>query len=215
MGKLIRRGAWAAGALAALLVGASGCSGETAVINQPTATQPAATATTTPAARLTPVSGLLDPAPAVCPTTLPPGSYTLPKDFGGGFVGGGDVKGSSPVWELGLGTPLTLNAYGATPYPVTKVMWLVGPNYSNPVTLQGQDITDATPAWFDLTGAGPGNATTTAVLDPNHPNRGGTDNSTGHWNIWGVEIYFQSAGCYKLTATWPEGRWSTTIAVGR
>lgn len=105
-------------------------------------------------------------------------------------------------------------------YYTTKVMWVVGPDYAQPVTLTAAAVHGSTPLWFDIYPAngGPGPTqdiySTRAVLDPGAPNRGGTDNSTGHWNIWGIGLIALSAGCYDFTASWASGSWHTIIAVG-
>jgi hypothetical protein len=195
----------------------------------PTATAalpPTALPDTTPrGVRPTPVAGLLDPAPADCAVTAPPHTFTS-TSFGGGFSGQTTFDGGAPAWELGLGSgPLHLNeGVGAQPYPSTKVMWVVGPNYAKPVTLTGHDIRNGTALWFQVY---PSNSvptsdpdadsiyTTQAVLDPGAPNRGSTGNSTGYWNIWGIGIMVLKAGCYELDVSSQQGSWHTVFAAGR
>ncbi|HEV2458761.1 MAG TPA: hypothetical protein VGS80_10390 [Ktedonobacterales bacterium] len=178
------------------------------------------TATPTPHPAPTPVTGLLAPPPTECPTVPEPQRMTLSADFGGGFVGGDVVTGGAPVWQAGLGSPLDLEAIsGPTPYPGTKVLWIVGPNYGEPVTLQGHDLRTGTPIWWlllDRSGTGSAaDAAPSVVLDPAIPNRGATDNSAGHWSIYGVGLTFTVAGCYELEVGWPEGHWRTVFAAGR
>lgn len=204
--------------LLAVLVLAAGCSSN--VVARPTPTsQP--TVTPTPHLAPTPVTELLAPPPADCQSVAAPHTMTLADDFGGGFFGSVVVAGSTPAWQLGLGGaagPLNLEPRGPTPYPGTKVMWLVGPNYAEPITLRGHDLRTGTPIWLQLAGNGadnPMDATTLVALDPAMPNRGSADNPTGHWNIYGVLMYFTVAGCYDLEVAWPEGHWHTMFAVGR
>jgi hypothetical protein len=120
---------------------------------------------------------------------------------------------------MGLGSPLDLEQVsGPVPYPLTKVMWVLGPNYSGQVTLKGKDIRTAAPLWLQLAGNGNDNpelASPSVVLDAAAPNRGSTTNSLGHWSIFGVLIYFTSAGCYSLDVTWQQGHWRTVFAAGR
>jgi hypothetical protein len=144
----------------------------------------------------------------------------------GGFVGETRFQGSAPAWELGMGIgPLHLNdASGPTPYPSTKVMWVVGPNYSQPVTLTGHDLRSGATLWFQVY---PSNSvvtndpdadsiyTTQAMLDPSAPNRGSTANSTGHWNIWGIGLMVLKAGCYELDVSSQQGSWHMVFAAGR
>ncbi|MGH2485615.1 MAG: hypothetical protein ACRDHE_06355, partial [Ktedonobacterales bacterium] len=105
-----------------------------------------------------------------------------------------------------------------------KVMWVVGPNVAQPVTLTGHDLRSGAALWFQVypsNGVPTDNPdaisiyTTHAVLDPAAPNRGSTDNTTGHWNIWGVGIIVLSAGCYQLDVTSASGSWTTIFAAGR
>lgn len=129
--------------------------------------------------------------------------------------------GGKPVWELGLGAGnmvrLTRGPHG---YYATKVMWVVGPNYAHLVTLSAHAVQGYPQLWFDVftpnggTGAAQDIYGTHAVLDPGAPNRGGTDNSTGHWNISGIGLFALSAGSYDLTAARDGGSWHTILAVG-
>lgn len=168
--------------------------------------------------RPSPGAGLLDPAPTDCATVEPPHALTE-ANFGGGFVGTPTFHGSTPAWELGLGSgPLHLNEYssGPVPYPSTKVMWVVGPNYDQPVTLTGHEVRSGVALWFQIY---PSNDiptdnpdalttyTTHAMLAPAAPNRGTADNSRGHWNIWGIGITVLSAGCYEVDVTSAAGNW--------
>jgi hypothetical protein len=202
------------------------------VRRQPTptlASTPAPTVASTPAPTVTagpfpsPLTGLLGPTPTHCPAGPPLVTFTIDATFGGGFVGGDVFAGRSPVWTTGLnaGASLQLESFAGTvtpsPYPLTKVMWIVGPNYHQPVMLSGHELSTGAPVWFDLSavGSGPGNPMTRAVLDPAAPNRGDTGNARGTWNIWGILIYFFSAGCYQIDAAWASGSWQVVFAVGR
>lgn len=165
-----------------------------------------------------PVTGLLDPAPSNCVVVSPPQSF-MSTNFGGGFVGATTFAGSTPAWELGLGSgPLQLNAIagGATPYPAMKVMWVVGPNFPHPVTLTGYEVRTGAPLWFQVYSSDAVTAYTThAVLDPAAPNRGSTENSSGAWNIWGVGVVVLAAGCYELDVTAAAMSWHMVFAAGR
>jgi hypothetical protein len=206
------------GCLAALvsLLALAGCAQSTVhVPPQPTVT---ATPTETPLPLPAPVSGLLGPAPTNCPASPSLSSMTIDDQFGGGFTGGDVFSGQSPVWNLGLApdTALTLNAYtGQTPWPGTKVMWVVGPNFNQSVTLSGHELDSGAPIWFGKDSAQP--QTTHEVLDPSTPNRGSTGREQGLWNIWGILIYFLHAGCYELDASWANGAagWHIILAAGR
>lgn len=162
------------------------------------------------------------PSPTKCPAGPPLDTFTIDATFGGGFTGGDVFVGRSPVWNLGLNTgeSVSLESFPAqtvtsSSYLSTKVMWVVGPNYHQPVTLTGHDLSTGAPVWFDLSavGSSPGNPMRTAVLDPANPNRGDTDNARGTWNIWGILLYFFAAGCYQITAAWSGGSWQIVVAV--
>jgi hypothetical protein len=171
------------------------------------------------------LKGPLGPAPTDCPASPALQTFTM-QNFGGGFSGTFTALGASPVWQLGIGdgsSPIALYGDSSQPWPSTKVMWVVGPNYSEPVTLTGQDMRSGTPIWFQVY---PNNGVPTsdpnadsvytahAVLDPNAPNRGGATNSTGHWGIWGIGLIALAAGCYEIKAAWAEGSWSAIYPIG-
>lgn len=210
--------------LAVLAVTLSGCDLGAASVPAstpfPTVTPLPTPLATTAGTQLPAFSGSLGPVPAHCPAGPALQTYQ-PHDFGGGFSGDIAFQGGKPVWELGLGAgnvlTLTRDPDG---YYATKVMWVVGPNYAHPVTLSAHAVQGDAQLWFDVfpPNGGPGASQdiygTSAVLDPGAPNRGGTDNSTGHWNIWGIGLIALSTGCYDLTATWDGGSWHTILAVG-
>lgn len=166
-------------------------------------------------------SGPLGPAPTNCPAS-PPLQTMTQDNFGGGFIGTVSFQGSAPAWQLGLGTDRVVHLYqdNVHSYSSTKVMWVVGPNYSLPITLSGHEVNSRAALWFeiypsnDIIGGGASSYAIQAPLDPAAPNRGSTDNSTGHWNIWGIGIIVLTAGCYELDANWSGGGWLAIYAIG-
>lgn len=162
------------------------------------------------------VTSILGPPPSNCPKANPAKTLTI-TDFGGGFSGITTFEGDSPAWELGFDPNGTFAAKG-TPYPSSKIMWVVGPNINLPVTLSGRDLRHDAPLWFDIyppnVGGGTDYYTTSAVLDPAYPNRGSTTNNLGHWNIWGIGIIVSAASCYQLDITSSAGSWHTVFAAG-
>lgn len=209
-------------ALVALLIAAlalallAGCSlgGSTPIAATSTATAGATTTSATTGTLPPTVTGSLGPPPSSCQTSPPPRSMTV-TNFGGGFSGTTTFSGAAPAWELGFGTEMQMRG---TPYPSTKIMWVVGPNYAQPVVLSGHELTTGAPLWFDVypgTGGRQDHYTTSATLDPASPNRGSTDNSTGDWNIWGIGIIASAAGCYRLDVVPQSGAsWHAVVAVG-
>jgi hypothetical protein len=194
---------------------------------EPTARQLTPTPFTLPTPLPTPTPGLLPPpvtgplatAPTDCATVDPPQTLTLPPDFGGGFHGGSlTVHGSSPAWALGLPSTLQVPQPSAQqPYPSAKVMWIVGPNYFQPVTLSGREVRSNAPLWFEVYAGGvlaTSVFTTSATLDPGAPNRDSANPSSGWWNIWGIGLLVLSAGCYELDVSWSGGSWRTVYAAG-
>lgn len=162
------------------------------------------------------VTSALGPPPSNCPKAGPVKTLTV-NDFGGGFSGTTTFEGDSPAWELGFGPNGAFAAQG-TPYPSSKIMWVVGPNINLPVTLTGRDLRTGAPLWFDIYpsnfGGGADYYTTSAVLDPARPNRGSATNSLGQWNIWGIGVIVDAASCYQLNITSPAGSWHTIFAAG-
>jgi hypothetical protein len=169
------------------------------------------------------LTGALGPLPTSCPAGPQLATFSIDATFGGGFVAGDVFTGRSPVWNLGLTTgqrwqlESSQGTVTPSPHPGIKIMWIVGPNYHQPVTLSGHELATGGPVWFDLGGVAesPGDPMAAAVLDPTAPNRGSTTNATGSWNIWGIVLYFFAAGCYQIDADWAGGSWQLVLAVGR
>jgi hypothetical protein len=173
---------------------------------------PTSTATATPGLEPTPLTGLLDPAPTNCQQTPPPDTRLFgPLD---GFQGQLSVQGGGPVWMTSELYDLHLNAPGFTPLPSTKMLWAIGPNNDQPITIRGSDLLSGTPMFVDrYDGLAPA---TVSLFPPGLGNRGGGTTPDGNrWAIWGTGLVFVKAGCYRLTASWPDGSWETTFAVGR
>ena len=209
--------ALAVGALVTLSGCAAGPTARTATPTTPAIPLPAATQVLPP----TPVGGALGRAPTDCPSVPPPQTFTMASGFGGGFGDPVSFLGGAPVWELGLRSSYSAGQFRnpGSPYPSFKAMWIVGPNVDQPVTLTGQEVHTGALLWFEIypsntNSSAPSVFTTHAVLDPNAPNRGSTDNSKGHWNIWGIGLVPLAAGCYQLDVSWPAGHWSAMFAAG-
>jgi hypothetical protein len=175
------------------------------------------TPTPTPTPPLTPVAGLLDAPPTQCPLS-PPLDVLNFSQFGG-FVGSVQFVGHAPVWipqpYLGRGTtPITIDfeQNGYTPFPHTKIVWEVGPDYTHPVSVQLLDLRTGAPAWWVLDAT---HYMQTFVLDPAATSVHDHGSPELGWHEWGSGVYIGEAGCYALDVTWPGGSWRTIIAAGR
>jgi hypothetical protein len=231
----VRRGARMLGAGMAvfLVVGACTSPGPSSAGRSPTATAPS-TGPAFPAStvRVTPVTPTpaMTPAPPVralgqvpsdCLQAAPPDSMTL-RRFGGGFSDGVVVRGQAPAWTVGLedGVLHVPPVSGDdSPFPNAKVMWVVGPNETQPVTVSGREVSTGDALWFDVYPSNvapdlPSTYTTRLVLDPAVPNRGSAENEAGAWSIWGIGIGALTAGCYDLTVGSSRGSWTVRLAVG-
>ena len=103
-------------------------------------------------------------------------------------------------------------------------MWVVGPNVAQPVTLTGHDVRTGRPLWFEafpsnaIPSDSPGSVSTYSphlTLDASAPNRGSSENSTGHWNIWGIGIIALAAGCYEVDVSAASGGWHMIFPIGQ
>jgi hypothetical protein len=173
---------------------------------------PTPTATLTPVPQPTPLTGLLDPAPTTCQQTPPPHTRLFgPLD---GFQGQSPVQGGGPVWMTSDLYDLHLNELGFDPLPSTKMLWAIGPNNDQPVTIQGGDLLSGTPMFVEVYGVSV--PTPVGLLPPGLGNRGGGTTPDGNrWAIWGTGLVFVKARCYRLRASWPGGSWTMTFTVGR
>ena len=169
-----------------------------------------------------PVVASLAPVPTDCSPTGPPNIMTL-KNFGGGFSDGGTVYGRVPVWTLGLPNDGVLRPppVGGNDerFPSMKIMWIVGPSETQPVTVSGRERSTGEPLWFQIyhSYVGPdlgSTYTTTLRLDPAKPNRGQIANGGGDWSIWGIGVGARAAGCYSMTVASSKGAWTIELAVG-
>jgi hypothetical protein len=169
--------------------------------SSPVAQQP----TQQPSPGPSPVATLLAAAPRDCPSGPALGSKVFPQ-----FMGA-PARGSGPVWEFGLPPNATLNLdqFGYTPWPATKILWPVGPDFPKPVTVRVTNLRTGAEAWWDI-GAGP---------PPSLPVRplmlDGLPNRVGGPPTFGAVLYLPQAGCYAMTVSWTGGQWRLLFAVGR
>jgi hypothetical protein len=152
-----------------------------------------------------PVTTLLAAAPRDCPLGPALGSKVFPQ------FNGSPATGSGPVWESGLPPNATVNVddLGYTPWPGTKILWPIGPDFPNIVTVRVANLRTGSEAWWDIGEGGPA---------PNEPVRPLVLDRTGNragFPTWGTGLYLPQAGCYAMTVSWPGGQWRLLFAVGR
>lgn len=163
---------------------------------------------TTPA--ITP-STTLDPAPKNCPT--------ISQTQGFEYRGAPRVVGSSPVLVIGFGglDAVLTHLQQAQPPEIgwyRRIILLVETNYAGTVTLQGGELHGVIPIWFGMRQHNQGPITSLAVrpLDASISNHTRSDEE---WGLSSATLFVPRAGCYFLTATWPEGWWIVFFSAGR
>jgi hypothetical protein len=92
----------------------------------------------------------------------------------------------------------------------TKVAWFIPINYRGDVHLQGVNITDQSPMYFEFNEEGP---LEVATINPEQP--GGFVEELDRWAFFPSYVWVSKAGCYQLEADWEGGSWQQGIAVGR
>ncbi|MDQ6662633.1 MAG: SRPBCC domain-containing protein [Chloroflexota bacterium] len=130
------------------------------------------------------------------------------------------VIGTSPVWASWPPGPSIFRSPPRSIYPssyeapygwaITKIVWEVGPNYPQSITVRGYDLSDQTPLMIQLLDNTP---TVDTVLDPQHPDHPVSVIGNG-WAEWGSYIVVPKAGCYTLDVSWSTGHWDITFAFG-
>jgi len=178
----------------------------------PSSAAPTPTLSTKPTSPSTPV-----PAPTTqqfsrlgrVPQDCPPGPTPQPS-----LPGIGPAIGSSKVWAIGFSgshADIPIPSYDTyTQHGWTwKIIWEVGPDYTQLVTIRGGELRSGTPLWFQFAG----NPTTSPVLDPRHPDHPGSSVGTD-WAEWGSYVFIPRAGCYYLQASWLGGSWRINFAAG-
>lgn len=172
----------------------------------------------------------LDSAPTGC------GDNSVPPLRGADPPSMGEAVGQAPVWVSGFegsyptlrvktvasangdaspyGWPLQYTQYG---WPVA-IDLMLGPEMQGPVTLTGWNPDDLHPLWFGFvtipTDTPPAEITTAFTLDRQHPSvpEGGASAESGFWYGY---IFVPEAGCYILSASWPNGEWKFLVSAGR
>ena len=156
------------------------------------------------------VASHLTSAPEGCP-----GAPSIPTKVAR-FVG--PVVGGSPLWGgFYARFDPKANTYRDGEVRRTergwalKVLWLIEPGASTPVTLTGANVLTKAPLSFHAGGVAPAKPATTLVLDPQHP---AVPQLHGQWKEFPSELFFPSSGCYRLNASWVGGAWAMGFGFG-
>ena len=141
------------------------------------------------------------PSPSVASSCQSPTSREVAPYFG-------KAVGGSPVWAAGglVENPVTVTGTPDSPGATKKkVLWLIEPDFAEPVQLRGTNHADGAQLWFEIGGGTP---TREPTLDPQQP---GIPVQHGQWREWPSYLYVPTPGCYTLEATWSSGSRSMTF----
>jgi hypothetical protein len=130
----------------------------------------------------------------------------------------GSYFGSDPVFGSPFGRPDPASnsfhvsvAKGARPSGqgwMVKVLWVLQPGTTEPVTLSGEEEGTGWPITFDPSNGPPASS---MRLDPKNP---GTPDRRQGWTEYPSHLSFPEAGCYVIKASWPGGSWRKEFGFG-
>lgn len=196
----------------ALFLILAGCSSQPPTTTA-TPTQQSASAAVTPT--LSPAPQNFGKAPDHCPTGPAVPTKLFPNGWGG-YLANQTLIGSTPVWANYImpGEIFGVDQSGYEAWPGIKIIWEVGPNFTQTVTVRVTNLANGELSWWD-TGEGsppPVNISQALTLDTNQPTYHGSPEPG--WREWGSYLYFSQAGCNAMDATWPGGHWRIIFGVG-
>jgi hypothetical protein len=199
--------------LLAFLIILAGCTSPGPSNTGPASTKPSTTGPTATSTSVPPIP-TVGPVPRTCPISTPTRhviSSQLAPVIGSVTVWATWIPGPSVYREepFSSSNPPT-NYDPAHGWQITKVVWEVGPNYTQIIMIHGQERSDHTPVLIQFGNEDP---TAQTVLDPHHPSHPLSVLGDG-WAEWGSYIIVPKAGCYLLEVSWPTGHWAVTFAFG-
>jgi hypothetical protein len=130
------------------------------------------------------------------------------------------LYGTSPVWTGPLAdTVILVNNAGSgdNPWPGTKIIWEVGPNYTQPVTVVATNLATGQLAWWGRGSQPPDAPELILYPNPGSPEYHGSPGPgwpVAGWSEYGSFVYFSAAGCYAMEVVWATGSWRVNFAVG-
>jgi len=152
----------------------------------------------------------LGPVPQNCPQNTPQGPDSPPFPS---FVGG------TPLWITGFdGSSTTLthlkHAKQLELGWFQQITLVLQSNYAGDVMLQGGDMNDNAPLFFDTVPADQG---LTALLTLKSTDSSLSNHTAGDqsWISFTTNVYVPAAGCYYLSAEWADGSWTVYFAAGK
>ena len=185
----------------------------TTATSTPTSSHPAITST--PQVHLSPAPQQFGPAPVYCPASPAISTKVFPKGWGG-YLRDQTAIGTSPVWTTSImaGDIFGVDQAGYEAWPGTKIIWEVGPSFTQTVSVRVTNLATGELSWWD-TGEGsppPVHVSRILTLDTNQPTYHGAPERG--WREWGSYLYFSQAGCFVMDVTWPGGHWRIFFGVG-
>ena len=198
----MRRGVPPKLALIVMIMATASCTRDAGTSPAPTGRRPSSSDTSSVA-----VAHQLVAAPTDCHASDPLVRETRPwgrllgsaPAFGAFYARADRASGSFTVGEDTRRTP-----HGWA----VKVLWLLEPGTSVPVTLSGSEVETGSPIWFDPSDGASGD---TMSLDPKHP---GTPSQRHGWKEYPSLLEFPEAGCYRVQASWANGSWQWSFGFG-
>lgn len=128
----------------------------------------------------------------------------------------GSLEGEEPIWggiyaryrpehQAFYASDARRTKYGFR----IKVLWILHPRHETPVTVEGRDVRNEKPIYFDVGASG--SPVTSAHLEPNDPGTVPENN----WKEYPSYLFFSRASCYELEASWRGGKWRRVFGFGR
>lgn len=166
----------------------------------------------TPTALLYPTPNLTQSKPLASVPECPSGPQ--PQDIAPQYFGA--AIGNTPIWVVGFVGPhaaIRIDSHNSqyTRYGwASRVIFVIKPGYTNPVTISGQNTANGNPLWIQSDMPTP---QVSLYLDPHYPEVPNPE-SSGGWTQWPSEVFIPEAGCYELHARWAGGSWTVAFAAG-
>lgn len=140
---------------------------------------------------------------------------SFPSGFGT-YDSGVRFFGNGIVWipEPSFPTVAHLEPQGYTQWPVLAIVWELGPNATDAVSVRVTNTQTGAALWW-IHGTPPDLSSQALVLDAEAP---GPATYAGApekgWQEFHSSLLIPQAGCYAIDATWAGGSWKAIFAAG-